>query len=114
MAHDMFCEMGAGAFAERARVELVATGERARKRSIEFRDDLTPQELQVARRAAAHATNREIAAELFISASTVEYHLRNVYRKLRISSRRELSTSEVGANLVEVPVELSPDRAAVI
>jgi DNA-binding CsgD family transcriptional regulator len=86
-----FNAMGADAFAERTRIELLATGETARKRVDDTRDDLTPQETQIATLAAAGATNPEIGAQLFISASTVEYHLRKVYRKLGISSRRALA-----------------------
>jgi DNA-binding NarL/FixJ family response regulator len=90
-AYDGFAAAGALGFAERARVELLATGETARKRVDETRDDLTPQEAQIASLAAAGGTNPEIAAQLFISPSTVEYHLRKVYRKLGISSRRALA-----------------------
>jgi DNA-binding CsgD family transcriptional regulator len=90
-ALDVFESMGAKGFAERTRTELLATGATARKRVDETRDDLTPQEEQIARLAAGGATNPEIAARLFISASTVEYHLRKVYRKLDIKSRRDLS-----------------------
>ncbi len=82
--------MGANAFADRARVELLATGARARRRVDETRHDLTPQEWQIARLAAAGATNPEIGTRLFISANTVDYHLRKVYRKLDIKSRQEL------------------------
>ena len=81
---------GRDAFAERARAELEATGERARKRTVDTIDQLTPQESQVARLAAQGNTNREIAAQLFISPSTVEYHLRKAFRKLGVKSRTQL------------------------
>jgi DNA-binding CsgD family transcriptional regulator len=90
-AHEMFRDAGVDAFAERARVELEATGERARKRTVETQDELTPQETQVARLAAQGETNREIAARLFVSASTVEYHLRKAFRKLGVKSRTQLA-----------------------
>jgi DNA-binding CsgD family transcriptional regulator/tetratricopeptide (TPR) repeat protein len=92
-AHEMFCQMGAEAFAERARRELSATGETARKRTADTFDELTTQELQVARLAAEGHTNPEIGAELFISPRTAEYHLRKVFTKLGISSRKELRAS---------------------
>jgi DNA-binding CsgD family transcriptional regulator len=92
LAHDMFHAMGAEAFAERARRELVATGERARERTVTAHADLTPQESQVARLAAAGRTNPEIGSELFISSRTVEYHLRKVFTKLGLTTRRELRT----------------------
>jgi DNA-binding CsgD family transcriptional regulator len=90
-AHAMFTEYGMEAFAERARVELEATGEHARKRTVETRDDLTPQEAQISRLAADGATNQEIGAQLFISASTVDYHLRKAFRKLGVKSRHQLN-----------------------
>ena len=79
--------MGAEGFAERARHELLATGEKVRKRRDETRDELTPQEAQIARLARDGRTNPEIAAELFISPRTVEWHLRKVFAKLGITSR---------------------------
>ena len=91
VAHDMFTDFGMEGFAERARVELQATGERARKRTVETLDQLTPQEAQVSRLAAHGNTNREIAAQLFISRSTVEFHLRNAFRKLDVKSRTQLA-----------------------
>jgi RNA polymerase sigma factor (sigma-70 family) len=90
-AHGLFSDFGTEAFAERARVELQATGEHARKRTPETIDQLTPQELQISRLAAHGNTNREIAAQLFISPSTVEYHLRKAYRKLDVRSRTQLA-----------------------
>jgi DNA-binding CsgD family transcriptional regulator len=89
-AHQMFAAIGMGAFAERARRELVATGETVRKRSAETHDALTPQEEQIVRLARDGLSNREIGIELFLSSRTVEWHLRKVYTKLGISSRREL------------------------
>ncbi|HWW67864.1 MAG TPA: LuxR C-terminal-related transcriptional regulator [Solirubrobacterales bacterium] len=91
-AHDLFSEFGMEAYAERARVELGATGARARKRTVETRDDLTPQEAQISRLVAQGHTNREIAAQLFISPNTVEYHLRKVFRKLDVKSRTQLAS----------------------
>ncbi|HWI70807.1 MAG TPA: LuxR C-terminal-related transcriptional regulator, partial [Baekduia sp.] len=89
-AHESFSQMGAEAFADRARRELLATGETARRITPDTRAVLTPQEVQIARLARDGHTNPEIGSQLFISPRTVEYHLRKVFTKLDISSRREL------------------------
>jgi DNA-binding CsgD family transcriptional regulator len=90
IAHDMLAAIGMEAFAERARRELVATGEKVRQRTDETRDELTPQEEQIARLARAGLSNPEIGARLFLSPRTVEWHLHKVFAKLRISSRNGL------------------------
>ena len=92
-AQDMFAAMGAEHFTEVAGTELRATGERARARTPETTFDLTPQEARVAGLAAGGASNNEIAAQLFLSPSTVEYHLRKVFRKLNVTSRTQLARS---------------------
>jgi DNA-binding CsgD family transcriptional regulator len=89
-AHDLFDAIGMEAFGERARRELLATGETVRKRRDDTRTDLTPQEKHIARLARDGRTNSEIGAELYISARTVEWHLRKVFTKLGISSRKGL------------------------
>ena len=83
--------MGAEAFAERARIELLATGERARQRTAEAAEELTPQEAQIARLVSQGESNRDIAAQLFLSPSTVDYHLRKVFRKTGVTSRTQLA-----------------------
>jgi DNA-binding CsgD family transcriptional regulator len=90
-AHDLFGAIGMEAFAERARTELLATGGRVRKRTLETRDDLTAQEWQIARLASDGLSNPEIGARLFLSPRTVEWHLRKVFSKLGIRSRLELA-----------------------
>jgi DNA-binding CsgD family transcriptional regulator len=92
VAYDYFSSCGMEAFAERAGIELRATGEHARTRTVDTVDQLTPQEAQVARLAAQGHTNRDIAAQLFISPSTVEYHLGKVFRKLDVKSRTQLAS----------------------
>ena len=89
-AHEALTDMGAEAFAERARRELVATGETVRKRTVEARDELTPQEAHIARLARDGHTSPEIGAQLFISPRTVDWHLQKVFAKLDINSRRKL------------------------
>jgi DNA-binding CsgD family transcriptional regulator/tetratricopeptide (TPR) repeat protein len=91
-AYQMFDSCGAVPFAERARTELLATGEHARKRTLPASSDLTPQERQVAILAASGSTNAEIASRLFITVSTVEFHMNKVFRKLGISSRRQIAS----------------------
>jgi DNA-binding CsgD family transcriptional regulator len=89
-ALDGFEALGATLWAERARVELRASGQRARKRERSTRGDLTAQELQIARFVAEGLSNREVAAQIFLSPRTIDFHLRNVFRKLGISSRTQL------------------------
>ncbi len=89
-AHKLFTEFGMEAFAERARVELQATGVHRGEPTVETRDELTAQEAQISRLAADGATNQEIAAHLFVSPSTVDYHLRKAFRKLGVKSRHQL------------------------
>ena len=91
IAYDFFSAAGMEAFAERARIELRATGDHVRERTPDALDQLTPQEAQVSRLVAQGHTNREIAAQLFISPSTVEYHLGKVFRKLDVKSRTQLA-----------------------
>ena len=92
-AHEQFTSMGMEAFAERARNELLATGETVRKRTVETRDDLTAQERHIAQLASDGLSNPEIGARLFLSPRTVEWHLRKVFTKLGIRSRQQLATS---------------------
>ena len=92
LAYDLLEGGGALAFAQRAETELVATGGHLRARAPDTRDELTPQEKQIAAHAASGETNAEIAAQLFISPHTVAYHLRKVFAKLGIGSRSQLAT----------------------
>jgi DNA-binding CsgD family transcriptional regulator len=89
-AYDMLAAMGLDGFAERANRELLATGATVRKRSLEARNELTPQEAHIARLASEGKTNPQIGAELFISSRTVEWHLRKIFTKLDITSRHQL------------------------
>jgi DNA-binding CsgD family transcriptional regulator len=93
VAADLFDRLGADPWSDMARAEFAATGETARRRDITTINELTPQELQIAVHLASGATTRETAAALFLSPKTIEYHLRNIYRKLEISSRVELTAA---------------------
>jgi DNA-binding NarL/FixJ family response regulator len=101
----MFATIGAHAFGERARRELMATGEHVRRRSVETKDDLTPQETQIARLARDGLTNPEIGSRMFLSPRTIEWHLRKVFTKLGIGSRNELMKA------MPVPNAASPQGA---
>jgi DNA-binding CsgD family transcriptional regulator len=90
-ADELFTGFGMDGFAERARVELRATGQRARRRSVETTNELTPQEARISLLVAEGATNAEIAGTLFISPGTVDYHLHKVFRKLGVKSRTQLA-----------------------
>jgi DNA-binding CsgD family transcriptional regulator len=91
IAHERFLEFGMEAFAQRAALELRATGAKSRARTEETRLNLTPQELRISELAGHGATNKEIAAQMFISAATVEYHLHKVFRKLDVKTRTQLA-----------------------
>jgi len=92
-AYEILDGVGAEAFAERARSELLATGEHVRRRNAVTRRELTPQELQIAGLAGQGASNAEIARQLYISANTVAYHLKKVFRKLGVTNRTALARS---------------------
>lgn len=92
----MLTTMGLGAFAERARLELTATGEKARRRTVSTKTQLTAREAQIARLAREGLSNPQISTRLFLSPRTIEYHLGNVFTKLGISSRYELDRVQIG------------------
>ena len=102
-AHEMLVAIGMEAFADRARQELAATGEKVRRRAVVTRDDLTAQERQIARLARDGLSNPEIGARLFLSSRTVEWHLGNVFTKLGIRSRRELASALAGPDSQLIP-----------
>jgi DNA-binding CsgD family transcriptional regulator len=114
-ALDGFARLGGALWAERARVELRASGQTARKRDPSTRDELTAQELQIARFVAEGLSNREVAAQLFLSPRTIEFHLRNVFRKLGIASRMELARLDLGPETASAPqardLAIPPARA---
>jgi len=97
-ALDEFASIGMEGFAERARGELLATGEKVRQRTVATRDVLTAQERQIAKLARDGVSNPEIAARLFLSRRTVEWHLRNVFNKLGIRSRQDLAQALPSSN----------------
>jgi len=103
-ADDAFVTIGMEAFAGRARRELGAAGEKARKRPVETHDELTPQEEQIARLARDGLTNAEIGGQLFLSPRTVEWHLHKVFAKLGITSRSGLQGALRGADREETPL----------
>lgn len=97
-AHELFSQFGMEAFAQRAETELRATGEKTRARTVETRYDLTPQELRISELVAQGATNKEIAAQMYISSATVEYHLHKVFRKLGVKTRTQLAQQLLQSN----------------
>ena len=108
IAYGMFSDFGATGFSERARIEFLATGGAARVRGVETANDLTPQETRIARLVASGETNREVAAKLFISPATVDYHLRKVFQKLDVLSRTQLARKiAVGAAPMLAPADLA-------
>jgi DNA-binding NarL/FixJ family response regulator len=110
-AFDGFEGLGATLWAERARVELRASGQTARKRDPSTRAELTEQELQIARFVSDGLTNREVAAQLFLSPRTIDFHLRNVYRKLGISSRTALARLDLDSENVSARHDASLETA---
>jgi len=102
-AHGMLVAIGMEAFAERARKELQATGEKVRARTVDTRDDLTAQELQIARLARDGLSNPEIGARLFLSPRTIEWHLHNVFTKLDVRSRKQLPNALASSDSQSVP-----------
>jgi DNA-binding CsgD family transcriptional regulator len=111
LALETFEHLDAAPWAERARTELAATGERLRRRDPSTIDELTPQELQIAMLLAGGRTTRETAAALFLSPKTIEYHLRHVYLKLGIHSREELARALAASSPMPEAADLEAGRA---
>jgi DNA-binding CsgD family transcriptional regulator len=111
MALEVFEQIGAQPWADRARAELRASGESARRREPSTLDQLTRQELQIARFVSEGLTNRQVAEQLFLSPRTIDFHLRNVFRKLELTSRNELARVIVGHNGSEAPAVASTTAA---
>ena len=105
-AYEIFDSIGAAAFADRARIELRASGGQAAERAVETPDTLTAQEALIARLAGDGASNPEIAAQLFISPATVAYHLRKVFTKLGVSSRSQLAPALPARQVAALPLAL--------
>ncbi len=112
-AHAAFTDMGAEAFADRARRELLATGETARRRGPQTRGELTPQEEQIARLARDGLSNPDIGARLFLSPRTVEWHLSHVFGKLGIKSRWELAGALAPSDTEVAAAGLTPGQRSV-
>jgi DNA-binding CsgD family transcriptional regulator len=110
-ALNAFERLGAASWAERARIELRASGETARRREPSTIDQLTPQEIQIIRFVAQGATNKEVAARLFLSPRTIDYHLRKIFAKLGLTSRVELSRLGFGAGGIQEPPVPEPASA---
>ena len=113
-AHEMLDTMGIEAFAERARRELLATGESARKRTVETRDELTAQEALIARLARDGLSNPDIGTRLFISPRTAKYHLRKVFTKLEVSSRNELAGVLTSEPVTAQQLKTHPESASAL
>jgi DNA-binding CsgD family transcriptional regulator len=113
-AHDLFTLIGMEAFSERTRMELLATGEKARKRTAQTRDELTSQEHQIARLAGEGLSNAEIGARLFLSPRTVEWHLRKVFAKLGVRSRHELANALPPSDSELAPASSHPSASVTL
>jgi DNA-binding NarL/FixJ family response regulator len=102
-AHEMLAAMGVAAFAERAPRELFATGEKTRQRSPATIGSLTAQAVQIARLVQQGLSNPEVGTRLFLSPRTLEWHLRNIFGKVGVSSRRQLRDVDLDTHVVDAP-----------